>query len=350
MRNKIVTMGEIMLRMTRPNLQRITQGRSFDDYFGGSEANVAVSLAMMGDEVEYITRLPNNHIGHACRNELRTYNVGTDNIVWGGNRLGLYYFEQAASLRGSSIAYDRENSSLMSLHSHMVDWKEVLKDAKVFHWSGISCALSYSASEATLEGLDEALRQGLYTSVDINYRKNLWHYGVEANDVLLPACKRCYIIFGDTGEWELITGRKVPPFKADSADYKMDLDAYRAFFEEAHKQFPKTNHFVMALRNQLSANHHLLTGLLYSDGELYHTGIYDINPVLDPMGVGDAFIAAFLHAHFRWMVDPQKQLNYALTASAMKNTIMGDFNLLSEEEVLGTMNAWVGHKVNVRNW
>ena len=108
-----------MLRMTRPNLQRITQGRGFNDYFGGSEANVAVSLAMMGDEVDYITRLPNNQIGHACRNELRTLGVGTENIVWGGNRLGLYYFEQAAALRGSSIAYDRENSSLMSLHSHM---------------------------------------------------------------------------------------------------------------------------------------------------------------------------------------------------------------------------------------
>ena len=339
-----------MLRMTRPNLQRITQGRGFNDYFGGSEANVAVSLAMMGDEVDYITRLPNNQIGHACRNELRTLGVGTENIVWGGNRLGLYYFEQAAALRGSSIAYDRENSSLMSLHSHMVDWHEVLRDAKMFHWSGISCALSFSASEATLEGLDEALRQGIYTSVDINYRKNLWHYGVEANDVLLPACKRCHIIFGDTGEWQLITGRQVPPFEARDTAYKMDLEGYQQFFDEAQKKFPKTRHFVMALRNQISANHHLLTGLLYTDGVLYHTGIYEINPVLDPMGVGDAFIAAYLHAHSRWQGDHQRQLDYALTASAMKNTIMGDFNLLSEEEVLDTMEAWLAHRVFVRNW
>ena len=130
----------------------------------------------------------------------------------------------------------------------------------------------------------------------------------------------------------------------------MDLEGYQQFFDEAQKKFPKTRHFVMALRNQISANHHLLTGLLYTDGVLYHTGIYEINPVLDPMGVGDAFIAAYLHAHSRWQGDHQRQLDYALTASAMKNTIMGDFNLLSEEEVLDTMEAWLAHRVFVRNW
>lgn len=340
MQTKFVTMGEIMLRMTRPNCNRLTQGRGFNDYFGGSEANVAVSLAMMGDDVQYITRLPDNQVGMACRNELRNYNVGTDHIVWGGDRLGLYYFEQAASLRGSNIAYDRENSSLMNLQSHMVNWKDVLAETNVFHWSGISCAVSYSASEATLEGLDEALRQGVYTSVDINYRKNLWHYGAKAVDVLVPACKKCHIIFGDTGEWQLVTGRDVPAFRATSTDYKMDLDGYRRFFELAAKQFPDTRHFVMALRNQVSANHHFLTGLLYTDGELYHTGIYEINPVLDPMGVGDAFIAAYLHAHFRWMGNHQRQLDYALTASAMKNTVMGDFNLITEGEVIDVMENW----------
>ena len=170
---KFVTMGEIMLRMTRPDYQRIIQGNKIDGFFGGSEANVAVSLAMMGDCVEYVTRLPNNMLGVACRNELRRYQVGTNHIIWGGTRLGKYFYEQAASLRGSSVAYDREHSSLMTLHTHMLDWKEILRGADVFHWSGISCALSEGASDATLDGLDEALRRGIYTSVDINYRKNL---------------------------------------------------------------------------------------------------------------------------------------------------------------------------------
>jgi len=334
---KFVTMGEIMLRMTRPDYQRIIQGNKIDGFFGGSEANVAVSLAMMGNNVEYVTRLPNNMLGVACRNELRRYQVGTKHIIWGGSRLGKYFYEQAASLRGSSIAYDREHSSLMTLHTHMIDWREILRGADVFHWSGISCALSEGASDATLDGLDEAIRRGIYTSVDINYRKNLWKYGQEARDVLFPAVKACHIVFGDTGEWELITGMKVPKFEARDTHYKMDLKAYKEFFDKAQEMLPKGRHFVMAIRNVLSASHHLLTGLLYADGVLYHTGIIDINPVLDPMGVGDAFIAAYLHAHFRWHGQHQKHLDYALTASAMKNTIMGDFNLLTELEVLDTM-------------
>ncbi len=338
MQKKFTTMGEIMLRMTRPDFQRIIQGSKFDGYFGGSEANVAVSLAMMGDDVDYITRLPNNALGQACRNELRRYNVGTDKIVWGGKRLGKYFFEQAAAVRGSSVAYDREYSSMMDLRTHMIEWNKVFKDTDVFHWSGISCALSENSCNATLDGLDEALRMRLYTSLDINYRKNLWKYGVNAIDVLVPAAKRCHIIFGDTGEMQLLTGNKLPPFDATDTSYKMDIDGYRTFFDKAQGKFPNCRHFVMAIRNVVSANHHLLTGVMYADGELYHTRIIDINPVLDPMGVGDAFIAAFLHAHFRWMGEHQKQLDYALTASAMKNSIMGDFNIVSEQEVLDVMD------------
>lgn len=335
---KFVTMGEIMLRMTRPDYQRIIQGSKFDGYFGGSEANVAVSLSMMGDDVEYITRLPNNNLGYACRNELRRLGVGVRHIIWGGTRLGKYYYEQAASLRGSSISYDREHSALMSLRTHMIDWHEALAGASVFHWSGISCALSETASDATLEGLDEALRRGIYTSLDINYRKNLWRYGVEARDVLLPAARRCHIIFGDTGEMQLITGETLPPFEAEDTSYELDLAGYQRFFDRAQELFPRCRHFVMAVRNVLSANHHLLTGLTYADGVLYHTRIIDINPVLDPMGVGDAFIAAYLHAHFRWMGEHQRHLDYALMASAMKNTIPGDFNLLTEEEVVNAIS------------
>ena len=339
MRTKFVTMGEIMLRMTRPDYQRLTQGRRFNDYFGGSEANVAVSLAMQGDDVEYITRLPNNQLGITCRNELRKYSVDTNHIVWGGSRLGLYYFEQAVALRGSSIVYDREDSAMMGMQPRMVDWKNALSDAQEFHWSGISCALSKNASDATLEGLAEALRMGIYTSIDINYRKNLWNYGVDAHSILFPAAKRCHIIFGDTGEWQLLTGNAVPPFNATDTSFHIDLDAYRRFFDNAQKLFPKTRHFIMAMRNQLSATHHLLTGLLYADGNLYHTRIMDIDDVLDPMGVGDAFIAAYLHAHFKWKGEHQMQLDYALTASAMKNTVLGDFNLITEEDILECMNV-----------
>ena len=337
MNKKFVTMGEIMVRMTRPGYERLMQGSTFEDYFGGSEANVAVSLATMGDEVDFVTRLPNSLMGVTCRNELRKYNVGTRNIVWGGDRMGLYYVERAVSLRGSKLVYDRAGSSMATLEPNQIDWKNILKDASIFHWSGISCALSESAANATLEGLEEARKCGIYTSLDINYRKNLWKYGRDARDVLLPAAKKCHVIFGDTGEWQLITGKTLPPFEAKDTCYEMDIEGYKKFFVEAKDMFPDSLCLVMAVRNQISATHHLLTGLLYTGGKLYHTSIVDINPVLDPMGVGDAFIAAFLHAFFKWENESQKQLNFALTASAMKNTIMGDFNLVSEDEVLDCM-------------
>ena len=336
---KIVTMGEIMLRITSPEHLRLLQGRTFEEYFGGSEANVAVSLAMMGDEVSYITRLPGNAMGQKCRNELRRYNVNTDSIIWGGKRLGSYFFERAASLRSSSIVYDRAGSAFTELQPHDINWKKTLEGHQVFHWSGISCAVSESASLATLEGLNEAEQMGLYTSLDINYRKNLWNYGREAKEVILPAAKKCDFIFGDTNEWQMLVGKSLPSFKATDADYKMDLNGYLRFFEEAQRQLPKCRYMLMGIRNVVSANHHLLTGLLWAEGRLYSTKIYDINPVLDPVGVGDAFVAAYLHAFFRWKGDHQYCLDYSLTASAMKNTVMGDFNLITEQEVLDCMES-----------
>jgi 2-dehydro-3-deoxygluconokinase len=334
---RFVTMGEIMLRMTRPDYQRIIQGNKIDGFYGGSEANVAVSLAMMGNDVQYVTRLPDNMLGVACRNELRRYQVGTSHILWGGSRVGKYFYEQAASLRGSSIAYDRDQSSMMTLQPDMIDWKDILKDVDVFHWTGITCGLSEGASDTTLNGLKEAQQRGICISCDINYRKNLWKYGKEAHDVMLPALKASHIIFGDTGEWKLITGMTPPPFDAKDTSYELDIDAYRKYFEKTQELLPQGRSFIMGIRNVLSASHHLLTGVLYADGKLYHTGIVDINPVLDPIGVGDAYIAAYLHAHFRWHGEHQKHLNYALTAAAMKNTVLGDFNLLTEQEVLDTM-------------
>lgn len=332
-RNKIVTFGEIMLRMTRPDKQRITQGSEWLGLFGGSEANVAVSLAMLGDEVEYVTRLPRNKIGDACRNEIRKYNVGTDFIAYGGDRLGLYYYEESAALRGSSIVYDREDSSLTTMQKGMIDWKAAFADAKLFHWSGISCALSEGAASATHEAIETAGEMELVVSCDINHRANLWKYGADAHDVLMPMVAQSDIVFGTAGEWQLITGLKVPDFKATSSDYVLEEGAYLEFFRHAQKILPKAKKMIIALRNTLSANHHLLSGVLYADDRLYTARVYDIDNVLDPMGVGDAFIAAYVHAFSKNGNDNKKCLDFALAASALKNTIPGDFNLVTEEEV-----------------
>ncbi len=339
MKEKIVTFGEIMLRMTRPNKERIVQGSAWKGFFGGSEANVAVSLAMFGDNVEYVTRLPNNKIGMACMNEIRKYNVGTDYIAFGGDRLGLYYYEESAALRSSSIVYDREDSSLTTIQAGMINWKEAFSQAKLFHWSGISSALSQGAADATLEAVEEADKEGLTVSCDINYRANLWKYGKDAHDVLLPMVKKSQIVFGTAGEWNLMTGIIPPCFKATSPDYPINKEELENYFRNAKKILPQANKMIMVLRNTLSANHHLLSGVIYADDKLYTTKIYDIDDVLDPMGVGDAFIAAYLHAFSKYGDENQKCLEFALAASALKNTIPGDFNLSTEEEVEDLING-----------
>lgn len=340
MKEKIVTFGEIMLRMTRPNKERIIQGSAWKGLFGGSEANVAVSLAMFGDNVEYVTRLPNNKIGMACLNEIRKYNVGTDYIVHGGDRLGLYYYEESAALRSSSIVYDREDSSITTIKSGMIDWKKTFSETRLFHWSGISSAVSQGAADATNEAVEEAEREGITISCDINHRANLWKYGKDAHDVLLPIAQKSDIVFGTADEWKLITGITPPDFKATTPDYPIDGAAYEEYFRKASKFLPKAKKMIVALRNTLSANHHLLSGVIFADGKLYTTRIYDIDDVLDPMGVGDAFIAAYLHAHLKYGDDNQRCLNFSLAASALKNTIPGDFNLSTEQEVEYLMNGF----------
>lgn len=340
MKEKIVTFGEIMLRMTRPNKERIIQGSAWKGLFGGSEANVAVSLAMFGDNVEYVTRLPNNKIGMACLNEIRKYNVGTDYIVHGGDRLGLYYYEESAALRSSSIVYDREDSSITTIKSGMIDWKKTFSETRLFHWSGISSAVSQGAADATNEAVEEAEREGITISCDINHRANLWKYGKDAHDVLLPIAQKSDIVFGTADEWKLITGITPPDFKATTPDYPIDGAAYEEYFRKASKILPKAKKMIVALRNTLSANHHLLSGVIFADGKLYTTRIYDIDDVLDPMGVGDAFIAAYLHAHLKYGDDNQRCLNFSLAASALKNTIPGDFNLSTEQEVEYLMNGF----------
>lgn len=332
MNNKIVTFGEVLLRFSKLGYRRIGQGDLYKGNYGGSEANVAVSLATLGDDVQYVTRLPDSRVGLACKMHLNEYNVGLDHVVYGGDRLGVYYFEEAAAMRNSNVIYDREDSSFYSLQPGMIDWSEVLKDATLYHTSGIACAISKSSAEATIESMNVANKLGLTVSFDINFRKNLWKYGVEARPTLTKLCQESDIIFGDTGEYKLLTGMEVP-FNATSEDYEMDLEAWGKLFAKAQEICPRCKHFLMAVRNQITTNHHVLTGLLYSEGKFYHTRLYNIESVIDPMGVGDAFIGAYLHAILKWPDNPQHCLDFSLAASAMKNTVPGDQNIVSEEEI-----------------
>ncbi len=339
MGNKIVTFGELMLRFSKEDKKRLSQGRMFCGNYGGSEANVAVSLAMQGEEVEYVTRLPASQMGRAGAMKLRELGVGTDYIIYGGDRIGVYYFEEAASIRNASVGYDRANSAYYYLQPGMIDWHKALKDASVLHVSGITAAITQPAADATFEAIDVAEEMGLTISIDLNYRKNLWRYeGAQPRETLNRMAEHADVMFGDVIEYEFITQHPKIPFLPKDSDYDMNLDAYREWYEDLHRRFPRCHKMMIGMRNEVSSSHHFLTALLWTEGRMLNAKIVDIPQVVDPMGVGDAFSAGFLHALRLFPDDDQRVLDYSLAAASLKNTIAGDFNLSTEDEIMEVMN------------
>ena len=336
--NKIVTFGELLLRFSKDQHQRLSQGKNFTSLYGGSEANVAVSLATLGDHVEYVTRLPDTPVGHAGLQNLMQLGVDCRHVLWGGQRIGTYYLEPAAGMRSAKVVYDRAGSACSELTPGMVPWHEILKGARVLHVSGITPAISRSAYDAVFEALDIADEMGVLISYDINYRKNLWRYeGADPRATLKRMLSHCDMMFGDAIEFEWICQRRQPPFTATNTRFEMQMDEYRAWFDDLHREFPRCRKWLMGMRNMVASSRHLLTALLWTDGELLKAPIHDINGVVDPSGVGDAFMAGLLHATHAFPGDAQQQLNYSLAASALKNTITGDFNLGTDEEIRAVM-------------
>jgi 2-dehydro-3-deoxygluconokinase len=339
---KIVTFGELLLRFSKPDHMRLTQLDMFTSKYGGSEANVAVSLATLGDNVEYITRLPDNAIGYAGAQNLMQLGVDTHRVLYGGTRIGTYYLEPAAGMRASKVIYDRNGSAYYELKPGMIPWREILKDADVLHVSGITAAISQNAADATFEALDIADELGLKISFDINYRKNLWKYGADPRQTLKQMLSRCDMMFGDAIEFEYLCERQQPPFTATDSNFEMQMEEYGEWFDDLHREFPRCQRWLMGMRNMVASSHHTLTALLWTNGKLLQAPIFDIPDVVDPVGVGDAFMAGLLHSLSAFPNDDQMALNYSLAAAAMKNTIPGDFNLASDEEIM----AVIQHKYN----
>ena len=339
MKNKIITFGELLLRFSKSDHLRLTQGDVFTSKYGGSEANVAVSLATLGEDVTYITRLPDTPVGHAGAMCLAQLGVDTSRVLYGGQRIGTYYFEPAAGMRAAKVIYDRGGSAYYDLKPGMIPWREILKDADIFHVSGITAAISQQAADATFEALDIADELGITVSFDINYRKNLWRYGADARETLSRMLGRCDMMFGDAIEFEWICQRAQPPFTATDSNFEMQMDEYREWFDDIHATWPRCRHWLMGMRNMVASNHHTLTALLWTDGELLQAPIINIPDVIDPVGVGDAFLAAFLHAFRAYPGDKQLQLNYSLAAAALKNTVPGDFNLSTDDEIMAVVEG-----------
>lgn len=337
---KIVTFGEILLRLSKHGSQRLFQGDGFDGAYGGSEANVAVSLAQLGDHVEYVTRVPDNPIGDAALMHLRQLGLDVSHVVRGGKRMGSYYFEPSAAFRSSRVVYDRDDSAFNTLAYGDIDWNPVFKDAGLFHCSGITCATSRAALDTTMDAVAMADERGIELTCDINYRGTLWKYpGANARQSLAELMRYSSFVFGDQNEWYMASGLEPIPFTATDDTYRFDLEAYARYFDKLHKMFPRCKRMLIGHRNQLSFQHHVNAAVLWAEGKIYTSRFYDIEPIVDQMGVGDAWVAAFIHARMRWPDNDRLCLDFSVSASALKNTIPGDQNLVTEAEIMANLNG-----------
>jgi 2-dehydro-3-deoxygluconokinase len=328
---KIVTFGEIMLRLTAPDHKRISQVTSFDVSFGGAEANVAVSLANYGLQTEYVTRIPGNDIGQFLLKDLRKYGVGISHILTGGDRLGIYFLETGSVARPSKVIYDRSNSAIAQIKPGMVDWNKVFEGVDWFHWTGITPAVSESAADACLEAVRSASGRGITVSCDLNYRKNLWKWGKKASEVMPDLVKECDVILGNEEDAETVFGIK--PASAGYLKGEVDASAYESVCRSLKERFPKAKKVIITLRGSVSADHNTWSGVLFDGNKMYQAPVYQITHIVDRVGGGDAFMGGLIYGLLKYKGDDQKALDFAVAASCLKHTIHGDFNQVTVSEV-----------------
>lgn len=342
---KIVTFGEIMLRLTPPGYKRFSQASEFDVVYGGGESNVAVSLANYGLPTEFVTRLPDNDIGECALMEMRKRNVGVNHVVRGGERLGIYFLEMGAVSRGSKVVYDRAHSGMASIEKGMVDWDAVFKDAQWFHWTGITPALSQGAADACLEAIQAANRLGVTVSTDLNYRKNLWKYGKKPIDIMPALVEGCDVILGNEEDAEKHFG--LHPEGVDvTQGHSVDAKAYLSVLKQMMKRFPRAKKVITTLRGSISASHNTWSGVLYDGEKMYEASTYDITHIVDRVGGGDSFMGGLIYGLVKWPGDDQQALNFAVAASCLKHTIYGDANLATLKEVETLMDGDASGRVS----
>ncbi|MHA1490589.1 MAG: PfkB family carbohydrate kinase [Promethearchaeota archaeon] len=344
MKARVVTFGEIMLRLSPPSFQRFTQARTFEVNYGGGEANVAVSLANFGIFIDYVTRLPQNNIGDACIQFMRQYGVNTKKIIRGGDRLGIYFLEMGASTRGSKVIYDRANSAIATVETEMFNWNEIFDGVEWFHWTGITPAISQNLANICLEAVKVAKEKGLTISCDLNYRKKLWKYGKKASEIMPELVKKSDIAIGNEEDAEKVFGIRAP--ETDVTSGKINPEKYKFVAEELMKKFPNLKNVAITLRGSISASHNTWSGILYDGKKMYIAPQYDITHIIDRVGGGDSFAAGLIYGFLTYDNDLQKILNFASAASCLKHTIMGDFNLVSLDEVLNLMGGDTSGRVS----
>jgi len=331
MKNKVVTFGEIMLRLATPGYLRFAQATEYEATFGGGEANVAVSLANYGIPATFVTSLPKNDLGDAAIATLRGLNVDTSLIVRGGDRVGIYYLESGAVSRGSKVIYDRAHSSFASMKKGSVDWNKAFEGVTWFHWTGITPAVSEGAADVCLEACEVAAKKGITISTDLNFRNKLWKWGKKAGEVMEKLVSHCDIILGNEEDADMVFGIK--PEGVDVTSGHVEAAAYESVGKQLMAKFPKAKKVIITLRGSISASHNSWSGVLWDGKKLIEAPTYQITHIVDRVGGGDSFMGGLIYGLIAYPNDDQKALNFAVAASCLKHTIKGDFNMVTIDEV-----------------
>lgn len=324
---KVITFGELMLRLAPEGYYRFVQADSFGATFGGGEANVAVSLANYGVPVDFVTKLPKHEIGQAAVNSLRKYGVGVDKIVRGGDRVGIYFLEKGASQRPSKVIYDRAGSAIAKASPEDFDWKSIFADADWFHFTGITPALSPEVAKICLTAVKEAKAAGLTVSCDLNYRKKLWTRE-EARAAMSEICRYVDVCISNEEDAADVFGIHAEGTDVDTG--KINRDGYRSVAEQLTKMFG-FRAVAITLRESISANDNNWAAMLYQGGECYFSRKYAMH-IVDRVGGGDSFGGGLIYA-MRAGYDPQKTIEFAVAASCLKHSVEGDYNMVSVAEV-----------------
>ena len=313
--NKVVTFGEIMLRLSPPGFLRFSQTNSFDVVYGGGESNVAVSLANFGIDVDFVSRLPQNDLGDCALMELRKRGVNTQNILRGGDRLGIYFLETGAVSRGSKVVYDRAHSSVSEIQPKMVNWKKVFEGVQWFHWTGITPAISQSAADTCLEAVKIASSLGITISTDLNYRAKLWKYGGDREAIMTELTSYCDIILGNEEDAEMHFGIQPEGLDITTQGNEVKASAFLSVCQQMMEKFPKAKKVITTLRGSISASQNTWAGVLYDGNIMYESPQYQITDIVDRVGGGDSFMGGLIYGLLTYPENDQNALNFAVAAS-----------------------------------
>jgi 2-dehydro-3-deoxygluconokinase len=333
---RVVTLGEVMLRLKSPGFERLFQSPQLEATFGGAEANVAVSLAQFGLPVSFVTALPSNPLGESAVSEIRKFGVDTSFIKRAGDRLGIYFLESGSNQRASKVTYDRAGSSIAAAKPGDFDWDAILEGASWFHLSGVTPAISTSAAAISLEAVKFARSKGITVSCDYNYRKNLWRYGKKAPEIMREIVSHVTIGIANEEDCQKALGIEIDASRAkgavDVSKGMLDVERYSALAEKVLKEFPNLEKQAITLRESHSADHNGWSAILHNRKTSLTSRKYDITNIVDRVGAGDSFAAGFIYGSITYR-DDQRALEFATAASCLKHSILGDFNRVDVTEV-----------------